>query len=276
MIYKILHKRVGANPTTFLEFDCQEKIVDFVSNGDSLYFLSNNHLFVVNKDKKFRPYGGFEFSYATSLDWQFSMKRLIVADNGGRDILGIDDERIGAYRLFGLAEQNFISNLLKKLGNNLTAKIKIDSRSNLYCMVKEANRIFFNSATNSMKCLVGNGFATYSQSMYADTSSLNFPNSIDLHDRKLFIADTGNNVIRLYNGGPLKTVIGHPLRKQVTPSQVVVTKDILYYVSNNVYTTNLVTPNHNNIPEYSTNKEIIVKKCGDESNNIYLMESYAN
>lgn len=276
MKYKLLSKKHGLNPIHIADFETPEQIVDFVKVDNAYYLLSNHHLFVF-EGNLLRQYGGFEFSHATSIESHKGLKTLLIAENGGRNVLSLPKEDGIPVNYYCGNEIDYLTKELSKHGNELTAKIKADVKGNIYTLIKECNVIFFKSYTfSTIRPLVGNRFAGYSQSFSAANCSINFPESISLADKKLFIADTGNHVVRVYNGGPLETILGRPTSKTITPKQIVATKDMLYFLSNNVYTTNMSKPHFGDRSVYTPTGEMLMCRSDLDDNGIYILESYGS
>lgn len=271
MKYKLFHKRTGINASLFLQFCFPHKIIDFVNSGNNkFHFIANNSMFMM-ENGNIIPYR-FNFASPQSISFQ---KSIFVSDNYKVFEINSFDSRPSKYS--DESDDKFICKHISKI-KDATIKTKVDKYGNVYYLIKEISRIFCKSSEYStIKCIAGNGYATYSQGLESTLSSLNFPSSIDLHGNNLYIADTGNGMVRKLKDNQLIPILGSPNDKSLKPSQIIATKDMLYYLSNNVYTTNLSGAKHSGISIYVPEGDIILCKDICQENSIYLMEyNYAN
>ena len=273
MHYRLLQKKMGINPILTSELELSADIVDFTNSTggkDCFYLLSHTEIFIL-ENNEIRSFGNFTFNHATSIQWHKGMGSLFVADNGGRNLIHISEERQKPRQHFSTIDTKILKMALRKLDNNILAITRIDEQGNVYCMVKEASKIFGKFGSSNIRSLVGSGFATYAQSNNLNCCAFNLPNSIDVSSNGLFIADTGNHVIRQLRNGSIKTILGNPTKSDINPTQVVATKDILFYLSNNVYTSNLSSPTHTGMSVYVPNGKIIM--TGGQGC-VWLLEKY--
>lgn len=275
MKYKLFNKKKGVNPKLFFEFELDEKIIDFSSNlTNDIFFITNNFLFAKKNDANFID-KICNFNFATSIDFNPVLNTIYISENGGRKIhMILDDIR---YDFFSETEEEFMKKSLAKYKNDIHSKIKADGNGDLYILIKDANKIFIKKQMScTLECLIGTGYAEYRQSNNVSCCSLNFPNSIDLLNKKLYIADKGNNVIRMYNNNSLKTIVGNPLKNDILPEQVVATNNILYFCNENLYATNIHNPSYNGIAIHKSENNFIIAKNQTEEDSIYILEFYDN
>lgn len=275
MEHKLTLKKTGLNPKTVFKWKAEYEILDatFHGSGD-ICFLTKDSILLL-KDNEITPYLDGTLNNASSMAFSSTTSKFYVVQDGGREILAITDRRSKPTECLDANQRRYMGNILSKLSDELSTKIKVNSKGDVFFLVKEANRIFKKAYSgNKVEVVAGNGFANYSQNPDPRICSLNFPESFDEINGKLLICDTGNHIIRSLHDNRLATFFGSPKNTEVSPRQIFTTKDFVYFSDNNVYMINQQSNKVGTIPVYETAHKTLIFGNKEQQSSLYILESY--
>jgi len=148
---------------------------------------------------------------------------IYISDSGNQRIRKINTDGV-ITTIAGNGKRGFEKNAEKALKTSLNYPhcVAVDEKQNIYIADSWNNVIRVVSSEGEIKTLAGNGKNGFSgDGGTALEASLNKPCGVDVDSGKIFIADTGNNRIRMVNSqGIIRTIAGNSRTKLKHPHSV--------------------------------------------------------
>mgnify|MGYP003627732654 CR=1 FL=1 len=249
MKYQLKRKIFGKqNPEKITEINIPYKITDLCySEENGFIFISGPAIGTIKGDKVLYPIVGNanNHNYSVGVNTEFlypssiccDKKMLYVTQNNFQSLVKVNLNDNRSMELFAGNNKAINYGHMSKLRQNVSCKmVKINSQ--LIVSLAEINKCI-RFRDNVIEKFLGTGHGGYSVASDVGLSLLNGPKGLFNKDDKLYIADSNNNCIRsLSLSGKLELVVGHPLNKEISPTEVIVNNNYVFFVSNgNIYVT---------------------------------------
>lgn len=284
MIYKLLKKTFGTKKIEKLVKIETEYPINDICYVDNLGIVFSTYCclgVVTDSRDSIYPWKGSEdikpktdgsnpyFGFLTSLGYLSDKNRLFVTEDCGKNVRALDLGEDYCYSLIRGEEKKVVGKLLNHTPEHEPAYISPISTRSFYIAFPSIKKSYL-CHDSVLKHVAGDGRSRFSVGNNAINSSIGIPSGICAYDRKVYLSDSLNGVVRVLDGESISLSCGIPKQNELkSPSKLTISKKTMFIMcQDSVKTTSLDKNSPMSVYESDTIRSISTASDGE----LYILE----